>query len=1092
MPKEGDFDDEKIKKLKKSKSSIKAKLTHFENYIKLASSYDSLSELHKTEMECRLSKFESLYAEFDQLQIKLEELCDPPDEQYADREAFESQYYQLLSRGRHLLATADNNGRDDSVAGSGHRSGIFDQSYNHFNLPKINIPTFSGNYLHWLEFRDTFLSMIHNNKTISNISKFHYLRASLQGNAALIIKNINFSDDNYHTAWNMLCERFDNSRLLINNHIQALFNVDSINKESSQSLRYLLDITNKNIRALASLGQPTQHWDTLIVHMMSNKLDSTTSRQWEEHRNLLKEVPTLAEFNRFLSNRADLLETIDESKPKQVKSDQSKSKNFLVVSGNSDTENRKLNKCPMCKGTHILFHCDKFRDLSIEKRIAKVKDLKVCFNCLRPGHINTKCRLSHCRYCRYKHSTLLHLEKSDPAPTPNALSNNVENVTLHNNTSICDTKNVALSATTNNQPTTSSHVLLSTALVRVYDCKGKAHSARLLLDNGSTTNLITQELCARLGLSRRATGFTVQGICNQNITTSQSCSIRIQSRYSRYQLNLDCIIVPQITKSLPSNLIDISNIPIPSGIQLADPNFNVPAEIDMLVGAETFWNVLCNSSIDLGKRQPKLHETKLGWLISGHAPHTSQSHSCHFLNENIDLTRFWELDSVNHSFSMTSEERACEEHFLANTYRNDDGRFVVSMPFKQDPKELGNSYIMAKTRFLSLERRFNKDPVFKNRYMDFMHEYEDLGHMSENKPPSKTKSPQHVEYFLPHHGVLRESSTTTKLRTVFDASAASSSGLSLNDIQMVGPTVQDDLFSILIRFRQHKFVISGDIEKMYRAIELNPIQRPLQQILFRFDPSHPIKTYTLNTVTYGTASAPYLATKCLSTLASTTSDPNVKEALSHDFYVDDYLSGGATEDEVINKTKGAVSALSSAKFNLRKFQSNSPLILKSLGCDDSHDILPLQENSVNSQNKTLGLNWISDSDNLSFSINIELLEKITKRHILSVISQIFDPLGLVGPTIVEAKIIMQKLWKCKLDWDTEVPDDIKIPWISFSSKLQYLNNIRIPRWVLQDNYRHVELHIFTDASEKAYGACIYARSIGTDDAISCSAYSIQE
>ncbi|CAH2108864.1 unnamed protein product [Euphydryas editha] len=449
MPKEGDFDDEKIKKLKKSKSSIKAKLTHFENYIKLASSYDSLSELHKTEMECRLSKFESLYAEFDQLQIKLEELCDPPDEQYADREAFESQYYQLLSRGRHLLATADNNGRDDSVAGSGHRSGIFDQSYNHFNLPKINIPTFSGNYLHWLEFRDTFLSMIHNNKTISNISKFHYLRASLQGNAALIIKNINFSDDNYHTAWNMLY--------------------------------------------------------------------STTSRQWEEHRNLLKEVPTLAEFNRFLSNRADLLETIDESKPKQVKSDQSKSKKFLVVSGNSDTENRKLNKCPMCKGTHILFHCDKFRDLSIEKRIAKVKDLK--------------------------------------------------------------------------------------------------------------------------------------------------------------------------------------------------------------------------------------------------------------------------------------------------------------------------------------------------------------------------------------------------------------------------------------------------------------------------------------------------------------------------------------------------------------------------------------ENSVNSQNKTLGLNWISDSDNLSFSINIELLEKITKRHILSVISQIFDPLGLVGPTIVEAKIIMQKLWKCKLDWDTEVPDDIKIPWISFSSKLQYLNNIRIPRWVLQDNYRHVELHIFTDASEKAYGACIYARSIGTDDAV---------
>lgn len=1083
-------DDDKIKKLRKLRSSMKTKLTHFESFLKLASTYEKLSDVHTTELECRLVKIESLYPEFDALQNELEELCDPPDEQYAERELFEKQYYQLVSQARRTLADkSDKTDKESSVAGSENRSGTLDHfSNNQFNLPKINIPTFNGSYMHWLEFRDTFLSMIHNNDRINNISKFHYLRASLQGSAAIIIKNIDFSDKNYVTAWNLLQERYNNPRLLVNNHVQALFNVEAITKESSRAIRYLLDNTNKNVRALTSLNQPTQHWDTIIIHMMSTKLDAVTSRYWEEFRNTLSEAPTLSEFTSFLSNRADLLETLEENKAKHFnKSDQSKPKNFLLVSNDSVTQNKYKNtQCPMCKGNHILYNCDKFRELTIEKRISKAKELKVCLNCLRPGHSQIKCRLSHCRYCRYKHSTLLHLEKSESVTVPNLDTHlpTEQDVTLHSDTSQCNINEVSLSTSlSTSQPTTSSHVLLSTALVQVYDSKGKGHDARLLLDNGSTANLITQELCSKLGLSRRASGSTVTGICNQNTKTSQSCSIKVKSKFSDYELNLDCILVPQITKSLPSRFINIDSIPIPTGIQLADPYFNIPAAIDILVGAETFWNVICNNSIDLGKSQPKLCETRLGWLISGYVPRAPQSHThlCHFLNQDANLTQFWELDSIESKYSMTSEERACEEHFLANTYRTEEGRFVVTMPLKRDPQELGDSYYMAKIRFLSLERRFERDPEFKERYVDFIHEYEELGHMSENQSSSKSAS-NSVNYYLPHHGVLRESSTTTKLRTVFDASAITTSGLSLNDIQMIGPNVQDDLLSILIRFRQHKFVISGDIEKMYRAIEINPVQRPLQQILFRSDPSQPIKTYTLNTVTYGTASAPYLATKCLSTLANTVSNVSIKEPLSHDFYVDDYLSGGATEEEVIEKTKGIISVLSSAKFNLRKFQSNSPHILKAINHDDSNscNVLTLNENNQNYASKTLGLHWICDSDVLSFSINIDLQDKITKRHILSVISQIFDPLGLVGAAIVQAKIIMQMLWKSKLDWDTEVPDDIKALWNAFSSKLHLLNNLRIPRWVLQDACSNVQLHIFTDASEKAYGACLYVRSVGID------------
>lgn len=316
---------------------------------------------------------------------------------------------------------------------------------------------------------------------------------------------------------------------------------------------------------------------------------------------------------------------------------------------------------------------------------------------------------------------------------------------------------------------------------------------------------------------------------------------------------------------------------------------------------------------------------------------------------NPDLTRFWELDTLDSPHSnMSVEEIACEQNFAANTFRNDEGRFVVSMPLKREMNVLGDSLKLAKIRFLSLERKFSRDPIFKEKYINFMREYESLGHMTENKRFS-SEGNSTINYYFPHHGVIRESSTTTKLRTVFDGSAATTSGVSLNDLQMVGPVVQDDLFSIIIRFRQHKYVVSGDIEKMYRAIEINPSQRPLQQIVFRYDPSQPLKTYTLNTLTYGTASAPYLATKCLTSLASAVSDQQIKNAIQHDFYVDDFLSGASSIEDTIKIAKGVASTLSDAKFNIRKWQLNSLYVVKAISsCETSitHEFSDTKLNEV--------------------------------------------------------------------------------------------------------------------------------------------------
>lgn len=204
-------------------------------------------------------------------------------------------------------------------------------------------------------------------------------------------------------------------------------------------------------------------------------------------------------------------------------------------------------------------------------------------------------------------------------------------------------------------------------------------------------------------------------------------------------------------------------------------------------------------------------------------------------------------------------------------------------------------------------------------YADFLIEYLKLGHMS-----TVHKTIDTPNFYLPHHHVVKESSSTTKLRVVFDGSAKSSSGLCLNDVQHKGPNLQTDLFAVLINFRKHKFVITADINKMYRQIMINPRQRHYQQILWRDHPEDDLKTYQLNTVTYGTASAPYLAIRSLQQLAYDNEDayPAECQIIKNEFYVDDLLTGS---DDIISLKRicdNLDKILKSGGFPLHKWSSN--------------------------------------------------------------------------------------------------------------------------------------------------------------------------
>lgn len=173
--------------------------------------------------------------------------------------------------------------------------------------------------------------------------------------------------------------------------------------------------------------------------------------------------------------------------------------------------------------------------------------------------------------------------------------------------------------------------------------------------------------------------------------------------------------------------------------------------------------------------------------------------------------------------------------------------------------------LQAVRRLSYLEHRFTKDPILKEAYQEFLNEYRQQDHMSLVENPDILLAQEH--YIIPHQSVVRSDSMTTKLRVVFDASSKTTNGNSLNDKLMPGPNLQADLQQILMRFRTYEFVLTADVTSMFRQILVDPRDRKLQLILWREEVTQSPQLYQLNTVTYGTACAPYLAMRCLKELA---------------------------------------------------------------------------------------------------------------------------------------------------------------------------------------------------------------------------------
>lgn len=728
--------------------------------------------------------------------------------------------------------------------------------------------------------------------------------------------------------------------------------------------------------------------------------------------------------------------------------------------------------CPICKGAHSIYRCSDFEAKVPQERLKLVKEKSLCINCLGSKHVIQNCNSSlTCRICKKPHHTLLHFQTPSLPTGQAASSNNAQ----------------TLNAMTSRQLNA---VLLSTAVVEIADKFGTFHKARALLDSGSEASFISSKCLNRLQLFKYSSSLSISGVgrIKSNATHRAICNIR-SFIDPNFALTFEAIAYPNICENLPSLSFDSPNWPHLQHIQLADPQFNTSQQIDLLLGADIFSQVLDSGRIVGNENEPIALNTRFGWVLMGKA-NTSQSSSLNSfctqvkLDERLDSTirQFWECEEISESTSFLSDSDLCaEENFKVTTIRLPTGRFQVNLPFSIAKPSFVNSRLIALRRFFALERRLAKDDSLRSAYHAFMQEYLELGHMrlSTQLPPINTS------YYIPHHCVLRPDSLTTKLRVVFDGSAKDQCGLSLNDTLHTGPKLQNDIFAILTRFRTHSIVFTADVKQMYRQIRINPEQCRFQQILWRFSPFDSVQDYELQTVTYGLSAAPFLALRTFVELARQNLNhfPLASKMLLTDVYVDDIVSGSHSLLEARKLQMEFVSLLQSGGFELRKWCSNNPQLLAHLPPDHCQTH-PLDfGTSIDVAVKILGLQWNPVSDSFAYSVS-PLNRSCTKRTLLSELARIYDPIGFLSPLTFFAKRLIQHLWNLKLDWDDSPPQSIIDTWCKYVAELPQLKSISIARSFSSSYSSTLELHGFCDASELGYAAVVYLRILSSSVSVS--------
>ncbi|XP_014210611.1 uncharacterized protein LOC106640940 [Copidosoma floridanum] len=596
---------------------------------------------------------------------------------------------------------------------------------------------------------------------------------------------------------------------------------------------------------------------------------------------------------------------------------------------------------------------------------------------------------------------------------------------------------------------------LPTALVQLSGGRGPIVTVRALLDPCSEISAIALKLACRLKAPLEDSRTSVSGIGGEHaVRSTLRASLCLMPGDGTSSLHLKALCIPYLGLSTPVAPLDLSILRVWASLQdLADPDFGLPRAVDILIGAEVYSRLLRP-----GYRQPRDivgQHTALGWTLVRCTPgHPLDSAiPCPTLHDELAppwhrelimlLQRFWELEKVPSVCHRAPDDIDCERIF-ANYRRDADGRYIVCLPMKpNDTPLLDDSLASALASLRSLHRRLQWDSKMVTEYNHFMSEYLALGHMK-RLSSRELSAPSSTVCYVPHHGIWQHGDLGPKLRVVFNASHPTSSGYSLNYILHFGPRLQAALPTVLLRWQRHSVALCSIVQMMFREIWVDPRDADLQRIVWSPDPSQPPVHYQLRAVTYGVTYSPYLSLRL--------------------------------RDQVIG-------LLRSGRFPLQKWVANDAELLADL-TQDARLHPTWRKLSDAGLVSELGVSWDPASDTFRLTPPAAREQDI-KRSILAGLVSLFDPCGSLAPTIPQAKLLVQDLWRARLGWKEVVPASMARWWSAFTTELKSIQGFSIPRWIGSSASSKIHLHAFSDTSQRAMGAVVYSQLQDSSGQVCC-------
>ncbi|XP_018365041.1 PREDICTED: uncharacterized protein LOC108762507 [Trachymyrmex cornetzi] len=272
-------------------------------------------------------------------------------------------------------------------------------------LPRISLPKFTGKIAEWESFRNMFESLVACNVSLSKVQKFHYLKTSVTGEAAVLINSLKISEANYDSAWQLLIDEYDDKQTLVYTHLHAFASLPVMKTENVNDLQKLCDTVSSSLTALKNLDRPVNEWDDLLVYLIAQKFSPRTRSEWNLKRTEFAKLSSYKDINDFLTLRIRGLCDLSDS-PKDTR-------RYRDDKPRSSVNNVTANKCVGCSGNHSVSKCKEFLDKTVEQRGAFARQSRLCLNCLRSGHFLQQCpSKSRCSHCSRSHHSLLHFSNN--------------------------------------------------------------------------------------------------------------------------------------------------------------------------------------------------------------------------------------------------------------------------------------------------------------------------------------------------------------------------------------------------------------------------------------------------------------------------------------------------------------------------------------------------------------------------------------------------------------------------------------------------------------------------------------------------------